>query len=150
MSFNPLGNGASYPVNSCLKHTTSLRILQIESCDLTDQFLDDHISPTLRRKKLEEAVIGWNEWSPAAVRTWMEVLDLSSLKRFSLVAPTAERVINSVTSCIQSTDDCQLVELDLSHCNMTEFCVDQLTESFDKLPRIKKVIFLFVYKNSNN
>ena len=140
MSFNPLGDGASYPLNFCLQHTTTLRILHLESCDLTDSFLDNHISPTLKRKKLEEVAIGWNEWSPAAVRTWLELLDLASLKRFSLVAPTAERVINSVTSCIQSTEDCQLIELDLSHCNMTEFCVDQLTQVFDRLPRFKKLI----------
>lgn len=143
MSFNPLGDGVSYPLTTCLQHTTALSSLKLESCDLTDAFLDNHIRPVLRRRQLDEISIGFNDWSSTTIRTWLlDVLDFSSLKRLSLTGSTVESsvVVSSLAAAIQSVDSCRLAELNLSHCRLTDACIDQLTLSFDELLQLKKIV----------
>lgn len=146
LSFNPLGNGASYPLTACLQQTTSLTSLRLESCDLTDAFLDNHIRPLLRRKQLEEVAIGWNEWSSSATRSWLlDVLDFSSLHRLSLIGGNCgvgekSVVVNALSAAVQSVDSCRLVKLDLSHCRLTDVCVNQLSQCFEWTPHFKKLI----------
>ena len=138
LSFNPLGNGASYPLTTCIQHTSSISSLRLESCDLTDGFLDDHIKPILKRRQLEEMAIGWNDWSTTAVKSWLDVLDLSALKRLSLIG--TNKVVGALVTCIQAIDSCGIVELDLSHCQLTDSCVDQLAQSLDSMPQLKKLV----------
>ncbi len=145
MSFNPIGDGAAYPLASCFHHMSALRCLQIESCDLTDRFLDDHISPVLKRRRLEDLRIGLNEFTTSSIQSWMHVLDFSCLKYLSLQGLSSERLVSILVSNIQTAGCCQLIELELSHCNLTDSCVEQLVLVFDYTPDLKKIVL----KNNN-
>jgi hypothetical protein len=118
---------------------SALRCLQIESCDLTDRFLDDHISPVLKRRRLEDLSIGFNEFTHSSIKSWMHVLDFSCLKNLSLQGLSSDRLVGILVSCIQTAGSCQLIELELSHCNLTDSCVEQLVLAFDYTPDLKKV-----------
>ena len=140
LSFNPLGDGASYPLTCCLNHMTALQGLQIESCDLTDRFLDGHVSPSLKRRKLEEIRFGFNDFSLSAIKSWMEILDFTTLKNLSLRGLSSERLVSTLCTNIQSVEQCQLMEIDLSHCNLTDCCVEQLAITFEHTPNLKKLV----------
>lgn len=139
MSFNPIGDGAAYPLTSCFHHMSALRCLQIESCDLTDRFLDDHVSPVLKRRRLEDLRIGFNEFTYSSVKSWMHVLDFSCLKYLSLQGLSNDRLVSTLCSSIQTAGVCQLSELELSHCNLTDSCVEKLVLAFDFTPDLKKI-----------
>ncbi|EFX69074.1 hypothetical protein DAPPUDRAFT_62661, partial [Daphnia pulex] len=139
LSFNPIGDGAAYPLTSCFHHMSALRCLQIESCDLTDRFLDDHVSPVLKRRRLEDLRIGFNEFTYSSVKSWMHVLDFSCLKYLSLQGLSNDRLVSTLCSSIQTAGVCQLSELELSHCNLTDSCVEKLILAFDFTPDLKKI-----------
>ncbi|XP_057368859.1 tonsoku-like protein [Daphnia carinata] len=145
LSYNPIGDGASYPLTTCFQHMSALRSLQMESCDLTDRFLSDRISPVLKRKKLEDLSIGFNEFSSSAISSWMQVLDFSCLKSLSLQALSCDRLVNILCSSIQAVESCTLIEMDLSHCNLTDSCIERLGHVFSHTPQLKKLTL----KNNN-
>lgn len=119
---------------------SALRSLQIESCGLTDRFLDDYVTPSLKRKKMEEIKIGLNDFTCASIKSWMEVLDFTSLKCLSLRAITSDRLMSILCNSMQSVEECQLVEVDLSHCNLTDSCIARFALMFQHTPHLKKLI----------
>lgn len=135
----------SYSLTGCLQHMCALRSLDVESCDLTDRFLDGNLLSLLKRKKMEDLRIGMNDFSPAAMRSWMEVFDWPTIQTLSLKGIPSERLMNILCSSLQTIEGCELSEIDLSHCHLTDLCVHQLTQIFSSLPRLKKLIL----KNNN-
>lgn len=120
---------------------SALRGLQLESCDLTDRFLNDRISPVLKRKQLEELSIGFNAFTSSAIKSWMEVLDFSCLKYLSLQGLPCDRLVNILCSGIQAVEGCPLMEMDLSHCNLTDSCVEKLVHVLNHTPQLRKLTF---------
>jgi hypothetical protein len=140
LSFNPLGDGSAFSLSTSLEHLTSLNNMQIESCGLTDRFLDDHILSVVRRMRLKKVAIGWNEWSTQSLSSWLRVLDISQLNRLSVAAPLSDRVANVLVSCISLMDRCALHHLDLSNCNLTDASLRAMADVFHKMPQLKALV----------
>ena len=88
-----------------------------------------------------EVSIGCNEWSAQAVKIWLQLLDLKSLKRLSLIATHCDGVMPALMSSIRSVQDCPLHHLDLSHCNLNGDSFGQLVSSLGQLTHLKKLVF---------
>lgn len=142
MSHNPLGDGAAHPLAVCLRHLVCLHTLEMESCCLTDHFIEGHqLVSSLKRTAIVEVSIGCNDWSAQAVKTWLQLLDLRSLKRLSLVDAHCDGVVAALTSSIRLVQDCPLHHLDLSHCNLNDDNFERLVSSLGQLMHLKKLIF---------
>lgn len=98
------------------------------------------MSPAIKRRKLEELAIGFNDFTPAAMKSWMEVLDFTALKNLSLRGLSSERLIGVLCNSIRANEECQITEIDLSHCNLTDSCIDQFVITFDHIPNMKKLV----------
>lgn len=140
LNFNPLGDGASYPLTSCLHHMSALKSLQIESCGLTDRFFDDYVAPSIKQIKTEDIGIGLNDFSPSSIKSWFEVLDFTTLKCLSLKGLTTDRLMSFLCRSIESIDECQLVEINLSHCNLTDSCIAQFALSLHHAPNLRRLV----------
>ena len=120
---------------------TSLVALSLESCSLTDRFLDNHVTSAVRRSRLDDVQLGWNEWSTQALKTWLQdALVPARLKRISLAAPASDRAANVLAHSLVSAERCALQRVDLSHCQLTDAGVQQLACTFSKTPLLKTLI----------
>ena len=142
LSHNPLGDGAAHPLAVCLRHLVCLHTLEIESCCLTDHFIEGHqLVSSLKRTAIVEAAIGYNDWSAQSIKTWLELLNPQSLKRLSLVGAYCDGFMPILTSSIRLVQDCPIQHLDLSHCNLNDDSFEQLISSLGRLAHLKKLIF---------
>lgn len=139
LSFNPLGDGASYSLASCLQHLPSLRGLFIEACELTDRSLESQLSAVLRTRALTQIGIGWNSLQ-YKLKPWLETFDWTRLERLSLKGLQNSKTVNIFITCLQATERTQIAELDLSNCSVTESCVRALSEAIHRLPVLKRLI----------
>lgn len=139
LSFNPLGDGVAYPLVACLEHLPSLRALFVEACELTDRALDGQLSIVLKIKQLTEFGIGWNSLQ-YKLKPWVEAMDLSRVERLSLSGLQNCKTVSVLVTCLQVTGKSGIFELDLSNCNITESCISALTDSFDRLLCLKRLV----------
>lgn len=119
---------------------TALRGLLVESCDLTDRFWDANISSVLKRKRLEQIGIGFNDFTPGVIKSSIEALDFSTLKLISLKALPSDRLVTYLCNSIQAVEESQLTEVDLSHCHLKDACISQLSLVLNHTPYLRRLV----------